>query len=285
MLHLRWNRGKESVGLDLKHPDGQHLFRELADRSQVVIEGTRAGMLDRLGLGYGVLRHTNPRIVFCSLSGFGASGPYHTLGSHAPAFDAFAGIAAVNLYALAPEERRQLPYAPIGMNAMGLYAALAVLAAVRRAEHTGTGAMVEVSGAEAAAHWMPDGVNVALNAHCLVEREPRFTGTDGRMLGWPRLHPYDTADGRSVFLQAQNPKFWTRFCTAIGRPDLDRPVAQPPAAAAADAVSPPPSSTSRLHALADPHRPTRGSRSITRPPGDAPPPRLTTRARPPILAG
>ena len=221
MLHLRWNRGKQSVGLDLKHPEGQKIFRDLADRSHVVIEGTRAGMLDRLGLSYESLRRSNSCLVFCTLSGFGARGPYHTLGSHAPAFDAFAGIAALNLYALAPEERRHSPYAPVGMNAMGLYAAVAVLAAVRRAERTGAGAIIEVSGAEAAAHWMPDGVNIALNPGCLVEREPPFTGVDGRMIGWPRLHPYKTADGRAVFLQAQNPKYWSRFCVAIDRPDLD----------------------------------------------------------------
>ena len=222
MLHLRWNRGKQSIGLDLKQERGRQIFRELADASQVVIEGTRAGMLDRLDLGYDSLRQANPRLVFCSLSGFGTSGPYHTLGSHAPAFDAFAGIAALNLYALGTDERKRSPYAPVGMNAMGLYAAVAVLAAVRRAEHTGVGAIIEVSGAEAAAHWIPDGVNVVLNRDCLVEREPRFTGSDGRMIGWPRLHGYETSDGRAVFLQAQNPRFWTRFCAAIGRPDLDR---------------------------------------------------------------
>jgi crotonobetainyl-CoA:carnitine CoA-transferase CaiB-like acyl-CoA transferase len=221
LLHLRWNRGKQSVGLNLKHPDGQRLFRELADRSHVIIEGTRAGMLERLGLGHDSLRRTNPRLVFCSLSGFGTSGPYHSLGSHAPAFDAFAGIAAINPYALSPAERRQTPYVPIGMNAMGLYAVIGVLAAVHRAERTGQGVFVEVSGAEAAAHFMPEAINCILNSGRLVEREPPFEGADGRMLGWPKLYAYATSDGRGIFLQAQSPKFWSRFCAAVERPDLD----------------------------------------------------------------
>jgi crotonobetainyl-CoA:carnitine CoA-transferase CaiB-like acyl-CoA transferase len=221
LLHLRWNRGKESVGLDLKHEVGRRLFCELADRSQVVIEGARAGMLERLGLGYETLVRTNPRLVFCSLSGFGRSGPYHTLPSHAPAFDAFGGIAALNPYAFSLAERRELPYAPVGMHALGLYAAVAVLAAVRRAENSGKGAIIEVTGAEAAAHWLPEGLNAALNPECLVERQPPFTAADGRMLRWARMYPYETADGRAVFLQAQNPKFWSLFCAAIGRSDLD----------------------------------------------------------------
>src|SRR3546814_13915688 len=92
----------------------------------------RAGVLDRLGLGYDTLRTDNPRLVFCSLSGLGLDGPYHTLGSHGPSFDAFGALSSLNPYAPAPEPREGRN--PIGMPAVGLYAALGVLSSVVRAQ-------------------------------------------------------------------------------------------------------------------------------------------------------
>ena len=77
-LHLRWNRGKQSVAVDLRSADGAAVFRDLVAKSEVVIEGLRAGALARRGLGYDDLRAVNPALVFCSLSGFGRTGPYAT---------------------------------------------------------------------------------------------------------------------------------------------------------------------------------------------------------------
>jgi len=216
-LHLRWNRGKKSLGLDLKTDDGRALFRRLAAHADIVIEGMRAGVLQRLGLGYEDLRSENPRLVFCSLSGLGLDGPYHTLGSHGPSFDAFGALSSLNPYALDAHERDGRN--PIGMHAMGLYAALGVLAAVVRAQRSGVGAQIEVSGAESAAHWLPEGVNVELNPGLLHER-PGFANGTGKMAGWSRLCAYTTQDGGKVFFQGLSPKFWKRFCTAIGREDL-----------------------------------------------------------------
>lgn len=216
-LHLRWNRGKKSIGLDLKTDDGRTLFRRLAAQADVVIEGMRAGVLQRLGLGYDALRADNPRLVFCSLSGLGLTGPYHSLGSHGPSFDAFGALSSLNPYALEAREREGRN--PVGMHAMGLYAALGVLSAVVRAQRSGIGAQIEVSGAEAAAHWLPEGVNVELNPDLLHER-PGFANGAGKMAGWSRLCAYQTQDGSKVFFQGLSPKFWKRFCTAIGREDL-----------------------------------------------------------------
>ncbi|WP_051361866.1 CaiB/BaiF CoA transferase family protein [Solimonas soli] len=216
-LHLRWNRGKKSLGLDLKTDDGRALFRRLAARADVVIEGMRAGVLERLGLGDERLRADHPRLVFCSLSGLGGDGPYHTLGSHGPSFDAFGALSSLNPYALEPHEREGRH--PVGMHAMGLYAALGVLSAVVRAQRSGRGARIEVSGAESAAHWLPEGVNVELNAGLLHER-PGFANGAGKMAGWSRLCAYATQDGGKVFFQGLSAKFWKRFCTAIGRDDL-----------------------------------------------------------------
>jgi len=217
-LHLRWNRGKRSLGLDLKSEAGTGLFRRIAARSDVVIEGMRAGVLGRLGLGFQSLREANPRLVFCSISGLGGSGPYHRLGSHGPSFDAFGALSWANPYAAAgPDDAVHPP--PVGMHAMGLYAAVGVLSAVIRARQSGTGAHIEVAAADCAAHWRPDGVDTVLNEKAAFAR-PGFHGAQGRMAGWPRLFHYRTRDDKAVFFQALSPGFWQRFCAAVERPDL-----------------------------------------------------------------
>ncbi|WP_336967488.1 CaiB/BaiF CoA transferase family protein [Sphingobium aromaticiconvertens] len=215
-LHLRWNRGKESIAIDLHDPDGAALFRQIAASADIVIDGQRAGALDRLGLGFDALRSARADLVFCSLSGFGLSGPYHALGSHAPAFDAFGGLARI-----APDERPgEGPVQPaIGMYAMGLYAAMGVLAALTRARATGEGALIEVAAADAAANWSADTVDAALNADRCMPRAG-FADSEGRMFHWPRMAQYAAQDGKVIFFQAYKDKFWTRFCDAIDRPDL-----------------------------------------------------------------
>jgi crotonobetainyl-CoA:carnitine CoA-transferase CaiB-like acyl-CoA transferase len=219
-LHLRWNRGKKSLGLDLKSEAGAALFRRLAASADVVIEGMRAGVLDRLGLGWQALRAANPRLVFCSISGLGGSGPYHRLGSHGPSFDAFGGLSWANPYAEPGREDAPHP-PPVGMHAMGLYAAVGVLSAVIRARQAGSGAYLEIAAADCAAHWRPDGVDTVLNEAAARPR-PGFHGARGIMACWPRLFHYRTADGKAIFFQALSPAYWQRFCLALEREDLLR---------------------------------------------------------------
>lgn len=219
LLHLRWNQGKKSIGLDLKTDEGRDLFKSLVAKSDVVIEGMRAGILDRLGLGFEELKAVNPRIVFCSISGLGRYGPYSEMGSHGPSFDAFGGLSSVNVYALSPEERAEKGATPVGMHAMGLYAALGTLSALHRARATGEGALIEVAAADCAAHWLPDAVDQELNPGKCFDR-PGFLGGRGKMACWPRLWRYECGDGRGIFFQAFSPKFWDRFCKAVDRPDL-----------------------------------------------------------------
>lgn len=219
LLHLRWNRGKKSVSIDLKEEAGKALFRRLAARSAIVIEGMRAGVLERLGLGYEVLRGDNPALVFCSISGLGSYGPYASMGSHGPSFDAFGALSSINPYALTKEERAKSNAVPVGMHAMGLYAALGVLSALVKAQATGRGAQIEVAAADCAAHWLPDSVDAELNRDQCFDREG-FLGGEGRQAWWPRLCRYECADGRGLFFQAYSPKFWDRFCAAVDRDDL-----------------------------------------------------------------
>ncbi|MGE4429923.1 MAG: CaiB/BaiF CoA transferase family protein [Sphingobium sp.] len=217
-LHLRWNRGKESVALDLRNPDGMALFRKIVARADILIEGLKGGAFDRMGIGYAALKAENPALVYCSLSGLGLSGPYHRLRSHAVAYDAFGGL-------LDPDEGQMAPvrgaYRPpsIGMHGPGLYAALAVLSAVISAQRTGEGAFIEVAAADVAAHWTPDGLDPVVNAGKSVPR-PDFLGEDGRMAGWARLAPYKTSDGRAILLEALSLETWAKFCALVERPDL-----------------------------------------------------------------
>ncbi|MET0363303.1 MAG: CoA transferase, partial [Sphingobium sp.] len=218
-LHLRWNRGKESLGLDLHRPEGVALFKQLAARADVVIEGMRAGVLDRLGLGYEDLRGANPGLVYCSISGLGLTGPYAAQGSHGPSFDAFGGLGLPIKDSISKYDGAQ-PTA-IGMHAMGLHAAVGVLSAVIRSRSTGKGALIEVAAAESSAHWLPDGVDTVLNPDHTFER-PGFAGSDGRMIHWPRMENYRTRDGLLLYAQPLSPKFWKRFIALVERPDLEQ---------------------------------------------------------------
>jgi crotonobetainyl-CoA:carnitine CoA-transferase CaiB-like acyl-CoA transferase len=149
LMHLHVNRGKRSIAIDLKHPDGVALFEDLVRASDVVVEAMRPGGLARRGLGYDHLRELNPRIVFCTISGYGATGPYRDLASHGIAYDAWAGI-------FEPEiDEAGFPSIPnhvsIGINAGPLFGALGILAGVVQARATGDGTQLEVAQSDSAA--------------------------------------------------------------------------------------------------------------------------------------
>jgi len=218
-MFLRWNRGKQSLGLDLRSPEGVELFKALAAKADVVIEGMRAGVLDRLGLGYDQLRQLNPKLVYCSLSGLGLSGPYAERGSHGPSFDAFGGLAQAPAQGAVSKHQGAITPPSVGMYAMGLHAALGVLSAVIRAGRTGQGSMVEVAAAESAAHWLTDVLEPLLNPDTAAPR-PGFLDSKGRLTFWPRMDNYRTKDGQVVLLQVFMEKFWTRFWKLLDRPDL-----------------------------------------------------------------
>lgn len=216
-MHLRWNRGKQSVEVDLQDPAGAEDFRRIVRRADVVIEGMRAGVLDRLGLGYEALRADNPTLVFCSISGMGRSGPYLKMASHGPSFDAFGGIGVPSGDNISKYETRQP--ASIGMHAMGLHGALGVLAAVIGAQRSGEGALIEIAAAESSAHWLPDVLEPLLNADKTFERSG-YLDARRRMRFWARMENYRARDGRLIYVQSLTNKSWRALLQAIERPDL-----------------------------------------------------------------
>ncbi|OZE93163.1 CoA transferase [Rhodococcus sp. 14-2686-1-2] len=218
-MHLRWNRGKRSVSLDLKTESGRRAFLDIARSCDAVIEGMRGGYLDWLSVGYDALVRENPQIVLCSVSGMGSEGPYRGLGTGGPVFDAFGGIREVEV----PENPPTTGIAgsttpPIAMYAIGAYGAMGLLAALQKAKATQRPVRIEISGIDIAAAWMPDGTDAELNRE---RSQPRPTWLpDGRLPDWPRLEAYTTADGESMLLGAHVHKFWANFCQATGREDL-----------------------------------------------------------------
>lgn len=225
LMHLHVNRGKRSVVLDLRTDDGIAIFCDLVRESDVVVEAMRPGGLARRGLGFDRLREVNPRIVQCTISGYGATGPYRDLAAHGIAFDAWAGI-------FAPEiDDEGFPAIPdhvsIGINAGPLYGALGILAAVIRARATGEGAELEVAQSDSAAafDWYreetyrayerPESEVTGNAADDYVRREPAIAG----MRGGVRYQVYASSDGHVLFMASEQ-HFWRKFCEAVGRSDL-----------------------------------------------------------------
>lgn len=218
-MHLHLNRGKKSIELDLKTEAGRQSFLGLVKTAHVVVEGLRAGAMDRWNLGYEVLRKENPSIVFCSLSGMGSTGPYKDLGTHGFLYDAFTGLAPAvyghtdGIPRVPGEKGGLLEY-----NCGGLYAAIGVLAALTQAIRTGEGAMIEVAQTEAMALVRSEKLEVALN-HDKVLRRKSYGGGEG-FAESTRSAYYTTADDKVIFIQALETKFWQNFCRATGREDL-----------------------------------------------------------------
>jgi crotonobetainyl-CoA:carnitine CoA-transferase CaiB-like acyl-CoA transferase len=226
LMHLHVNRGKRSLVLDLRTPEGVDTYLDLVGGADVVIEAMRPGGLERRGLGYDRLREVNPRIVFCTISGYGMTGPYADLPSHGVAYDVWAGLVKPETtedgFAAIPE------HPSVGIHAGPLFGALGVLAGVIRARATGEGCRLEVAQSDAAAamDWLRSETwkayerpadEVTGNASDGFRR--RAPGTAGMRNG-VRYQFYEAADGRHVLFQASERQFWENFCTGVGRTDL-----------------------------------------------------------------
>lgn len=207
------NRGKESVTLDLKTEGGREAFLRLAAEADVVFEQFRPGVVDRLGIGYEDVEERNPDIVYCSLSGYGQSGPYSERVGHDLNYAGFAGL--LDMTRRDESERPRIPGYPIGDMAGGVFAALSIVGALLSRELGNTGGnYLDVSMTDAVLSF-----SQAVGALANAGENPRPGETNLTGL-YPCYDVYETSDGRYLTLAALEPKFWQSLCAAIDRPEL-----------------------------------------------------------------
>jgi len=226
LMHLHLNRGKRSLVLDLRTDAGVAIFKELAADADVVVEAMRPGSLGRRGVGFDDLRVTNPKLVFCTISGYGMTGPYRDYPSHGIAYDTWAGIVKV---ATDDEGFTYIPeHVSIGINAGPLFGALGILAAVIRARATGQGSHIDVAQSDAAAalDWYRSETwrayerpETEVTGNKADNYERRAPGTAGMVEG-VRYQVYETSDHKHVLFMASEQAFWKNFCEALDRMDL-----------------------------------------------------------------
>ncbi len=225
LLHLHTHRGKKSITLDLKTEEGVAVYKELVAGADAVVEAMRPGAMAKRGLGYEDLKAVNPKIVFCTLSGYGASGPYRDLPSHGIAYDTWAGL-------IPPEVDdagfTRIPEMPnIGINVGPMLGAVGLLAGIIRARETGEGCQMELAQADVAAYldWYRIETWLAYNrpedevtGNASDDYERRAPGLAGMREG-VRYQMYESADGHVLFMASEQ-AFWKNFCEGIGRPEL-----------------------------------------------------------------
>ncbi len=224
LLHLHIHRGKHSIAIDLRKPEGVEIYKDLVRGADAVVEAMRPGALAKRGLGYDDLKQVNPRIVFCTISGYGMTGPYKDMPSHGIAYDTWAGQVPP---AYDEEGFCYIPeHTSIGIHAGPVFGSLGILAAIIRARATGEGAFMEIAQSDAAAYFdwyrietwkayeRPQS-EVTGNASDNYER--RAPGTAGMKEG-VRYQMYETADGHVLFMASER-EFFKNFCEATGHPE------------------------------------------------------------------
>ncbi|MCS6845189.1 MAG: CoA transferase [Caldilineales bacterium] len=205
-------RNKRSLVLDLKTAEGQAALFRLAATADIVVEGFRPGVAARLRADYNTLRQANPRLIYCSITGFGQDGPYRDAAGHDLTYTALAGLLAFNRGEGSPPHPMPVQVADLGGGAMP--ALTAILAALYHRERTGEGQYIDVA--------MLDGTLAWLYYLLPLSRRPDLEEAGVGMLTGSALcyNVYETADGRYLAVAALEPHFWAEVCQAIGRPDL-----------------------------------------------------------------
>jgi crotonobetainyl-CoA:carnitine CoA-transferase CaiB-like acyl-CoA transferase len=205
-------RNKRSLVLDLKSDKGREIFYQLAKTADVIVEGFRPGVVERLRIDYPIIRKINKDIIYCSISGFGQNGPYRDRASHDINCVALAGLLSVT------GKRDQGPGilgTQVGDIGAGILGAFSILVAVVAREKTGEGQYIDISMMDSA---------IALNPVSFFEyflKGKVFEQGGYRLLGcFPCYNIYKTKDGKYITIGALEPQFWAKLCQKLNRPDL-----------------------------------------------------------------
>jgi crotonobetainyl-CoA:carnitine CoA-transferase CaiB-like acyl-CoA transferase len=216
-IHAFTNRNKRSMSLNLKSADGQEIFRKLAATADVVVEGFRPGVMKRLGADYETLRKLNPRLVYCSLSGFGQDGPYKDYPAHDMNYLSLAGV--LNLIG----EAGRKPVIPLNLVAdyagASLHGALGIVLALFARERTGRGQHVDVAYLDTTVSLLAATPNMRFffSDGIAPRRGEGFLGGS-----YPYYAIYETRDDKLLTIGCTEPWLWENFCKAIDRPEFAR---------------------------------------------------------------
>jgi crotonobetainyl-CoA:carnitine CoA-transferase CaiB-like acyl-CoA transferase len=219
--HLIVNRGKKSLTLNLKTPEGKEILLKLARQADVLVEGFRPGVMDRLELGYENLKKENPRLVYCAITGFGQDGPYRDRPGHDLNYISIAGVLGNNGPSDGPPVVPGVQIADLGG---AIVALVGILMALLGRERSGQGELIDISMTDAA---FLLGVNAA-SQYAALKQNPLRGGE--RLTGGKACYQvYRTKDERYISVGALEDKFWASLCRALGRDDLVPELDAPPA--------------------------------------------------------
>jgi len=209
-FYFELNRSKKSVALDLKTPDGAHALHRLIERADVLIENFRPGSLAELGFDYAAASAINPRLIYCSIAGYGQTGPHAQLPGYDAVIQGEAGIMEMTGF---PDGDPTRVGVAITDYLAGLYAAQGILLALHERTTSGRGQHVDIALFDAMLSVMrlPHAVLAATG------RDPTRAGNDHLTIA-----PYEPLRARDglLIVAVANPRLWERFCTAIERPEL-----------------------------------------------------------------
>lgn len=202
------NRGKRSLAIDYRRPEGRDLLLRLCADADVFLESSRPGQLARRGLGPVAVRDVNPAIVYCSLSGFGQTGPDRDRPGHDIDYLAVSGLLSLLGPSGTPPSPPGLQLADI---AAGMLAATRIAAALMARERTGLGCYLDLGVLDAVVGWLR---TLGAGVSSAGERPGPMSGA------YPCYRAYQAADGRWLVVGALEPPFWSAFCRGLGRDDL-----------------------------------------------------------------
>lgn len=215
-LHLGLNRNKRSVTLDLKSAEGVAAFKALVPTYDVLVESFRPGVMERLGLGHEALRKLSPKLVYCSISGFGQTGPDALKAGHDLGYLARSGALGYGGEAGGAPAMPGIQVADVGGGS--LFALVGILAALHERQRTGHGRFVDVS--------MTDGATAFLHMHLAARMAqgaqgvPLARGQEALNGGYACYGTYRCSDGKWLAVGALEPKFFGKLCAALGKPEL-----------------------------------------------------------------
>lgn len=207
------NRNKEHMSLNLKTAEGKAIFFSLLKNADVVLEGFRPGVVDRLGVDYKSVRQVNPRIVYCSITGYGQNGPYRDRVGHDVNYLSFAGV--LNLIG-EPDRPPSIPGVQIAdIAGGGMNAAIGILLALMARQKTGQGQYIDISMTDGMVGFLP----AALFFSQLTGQDPRRADS---MLShrYACYNPYETADGQYLSIGAVENRFWKKLCEILEMPNF-----------------------------------------------------------------